>query len=107
MSAKGMGVNPLYANVSRKVGFLERENRRTSDKTYFNKTSLNSEVGDEGSESFCKCLKKKKVLFMTPSLNCICLATRFIALLLEDMFDEWGTKVMFGMRWMDKVDQVD
>jgi hypothetical protein len=32
-------------------------------------------------------------------------ATAFYSLLLEDMFDEWGTKVMFGLRWLDQVDQ--
>ena len=30
----------------------------------------------------------------------------FLALLLEDMFDEWLSKVMFGMRWLREVDQV-
>jgi len=32
-------------------------------------------------------------------------AVAFYSLLLEDMFDEWGTKVMFGMRWLTKADQ--
>jgi len=32
-------------------------------------------------------------------------ATAFFSLLLEDMFDEWGTKVMFGYRWQDQVDR--
>lgn len=30
---------------------------------------------------------------------------RFISLLLEDMFDEWLVKIMFGMRWLEEVDQ--
>jgi len=29
----------------------------------------------------------------------------FLALFLEDMFDEWGTKVMFGMRWLKEKDR--
>ena len=29
----------------------------------------------------------------------------FLSLLLEDLFDEWGTKVMFGKRWQTEVDQ--
>ena len=29
----------------------------------------------------------------------------FLSLLFEDLFDEWGTKVMFGMRWQKEVDQ--
>ena len=32
-------------------------------------------------------------------------ATGFFSLLLEDMFDEWGTKVMFGHRWQEKEDR--
>ena len=29
----------------------------------------------------------------------------FLALLLDDMFDEWWTKKMFGIRWLKKIDQ--
>ena len=32
-------------------------------------------------------------------------ATGFFSLLLEDMFDEWGTKVMFGSRWQEQLDR--
>lgn len=32
-------------------------------------------------------------------------ATAFLSLLLEDVFDEWGTKVMFGMRWQTQEDR--
>ena len=32
-------------------------------------------------------------------------ATAFYSLLLEDMFDEWGTKVMFGYRWQEQEDR--
>jgi len=31
--------------------------------------------------------------------------TAFLSLLLEDVFDEWGTKVMFGMRWQTQEDR--
>ena len=30
---------------------------------------------------------------------------KFVSLLLEDLFDEWLVKVMFGMRWIEEVDR--
>ena len=30
---------------------------------------------------------------------------KFMSLLLEDLFDEWLVKVMFGMRWIEEVDR--